>query len=199
MNVPKRPTSKYGLDLSSYQINSLTKPELARVVQSLASTANKRIKRLEAANLDTASVVYQQLIEEGGKFSTKGKDRSGLIMELYRARRFLNAKTSRLPAAREQREHLVKFLGAKYEPDLERQILQVFNRLKRDSAAIFNKYYDLNADTGQVIAEYVESNQDKTTEELKEDLEGLLFDSIKEEQLQEEALKRAKRGGSFVL
>lgn len=68
--------------------------DIRRETSRLASMANKRIQRLENADLKS-SPAYQKWIDEGGqKFSVRGKDYNEVQRELGRLRQFIEAKTS---------------------------------------------------------------------------------------------------------
>ena len=64
-----------------------------REISRLASTANKRIARLETNEM-TDSPAYKSYLESGGKFGVKGKTHNEIQAEAARLKRFLDAKTS---------------------------------------------------------------------------------------------------------
>ena len=81
------------LNLSSVEISKLKKPQLRKIVQTLASTSNKRLKRLQQKGISTPASRY---VNKSGKFSTKGKNINQLRAEYIRAKNFLQSKTSTL-------------------------------------------------------------------------------------------------------
>lgn len=81
------------LNLSSVEISKLKKPQLRKIVQTLASTSNKRLKRLQQKGISTPASRY---VDKSGKFSTKGKNINQLRAEYIRAKNFLQSKTSTL-------------------------------------------------------------------------------------------------------
>lgn len=84
-------TTKELLNLSSSEISKMKKTELRKVVQTLASTANKRLKRLATKGISTPS---SRQVLQVGKISTKNKNINQLRAEYIRAKNFLQAKTS---------------------------------------------------------------------------------------------------------
>lgn len=83
---------KLGSDYNRYR--RLTEPTLRKVVNRLASAANKRLRRME--NAGEASPAYKEVQASGGKFSTAGKTLEGLRREFLRAKQFFEDKTSSL-------------------------------------------------------------------------------------------------------
>ena len=75
--------------------------ELAKITSQLASAANKRLRRLESADLANTPA-YSYTRKSGGDFSVKGKDVAALQLEFQRARGFLSPerKTSTVRGAR---------------------------------------------------------------------------------------------------
>lgn len=78
------------MDLSTLQGYSVR--EQREIVSRLASAANKRLKGLESKDIETPATIKLKM--SGGKVSVKGKSEDELLNEFYRARQFLNAKTS---------------------------------------------------------------------------------------------------------
>lgn len=80
----------------------------------LSSIANKRIKRLENAGLQS-SPAYQKYIAEGGKkFGVRGKDYNEVQAELARLRQFLNSKTSTIRGVNANLREMAANTGIKY-------------------------------------------------------------------------------------
>ena len=80
------------LNMSSGDVSNLTRSQLAQVVSRIASAANKRIRGLQEAGIE--SPAYERVVESGGKISTKGKNLNQLRSEFLRAKQFMDAKTS---------------------------------------------------------------------------------------------------------
>ncbi|EPR2367585.1 hypothetical protein ACU04M_005338 [Escherichia coli] len=88
--------------------------EFRKEVSRLASLANKRIQRLEAAKL-TDSPAYQKWVENGGvKFGVKGKTYNQLQSEMARLNRFINAQTSTVRGINSNLKEMAANTGIKY-------------------------------------------------------------------------------------
>ena len=88
--------------------------EFRKEVSRLASLANKRIQRLEAAKL-TDSPAYQKWVENGGvKFGVKGKTHNQLQSEMARLNRFINAQTSTIRGINSNLKEMAANTGIKY-------------------------------------------------------------------------------------
>ena len=90
-----------------------------REIQKLLNKANKRLKRLEKANLKT-SPAYQGLYREGGwtekesRFGVKGKTAKEINREYIRIKKFLNDSTSTVRGATKVLKETAKNVGLKY-------------------------------------------------------------------------------------
>lgn len=88
--------------------------EFRKEVSRLASLANKRIQRLEAAKL-TDSPAYQKWVENGAvKFGVKGKTYNQLQSEMARINRFINAQTSTIRGINRNLKEMAANTGIKY-------------------------------------------------------------------------------------
>ena len=88
--------------------------EFRKEVSRLASLANKRIQRLEAAKL-TDSPAYQKWVENGGvKFGVKGKTYNQLQSEMAKINRFINAQTSTIRGINRTLKEMAANTGIKY-------------------------------------------------------------------------------------
>lgn len=82
-------------ELSSLPIEefaTLNRAELSKVVSRLSSAANKRVKRMEAQEIE--SPAYRSYTESGGKFGAKNKTLNQLRAEYMRVSGFLKMRTS---------------------------------------------------------------------------------------------------------
>ena len=80
----------------------------------LASLANKRVARLEAANMQESPAYRGYLESGGGKFSVRGKTHNEVQIELSRIRKFIKAKTSTLTGIKEHVKEIADITGIKY-------------------------------------------------------------------------------------
>ena len=97
------------LQLSDVQINRMSRRELSQVTSILSSAANKRIARIEKANVTSPAV--QNVMRHEGKFSVKGKNTNQLRSEFARARNFMQNTTSTLRGAKASARQIEKNLG----------------------------------------------------------------------------------------
>lgn len=84
------------------EFSHLSKTELRQAVSRLADAANKRLKRVSKS--DVVSPAYMELMDNGNKFSTRGKSEIELQIEFRRVSNFLQDKTSTIKGAREYME-----------------------------------------------------------------------------------------------
>lgn len=80
------------LKMNVSTLQGYTIKEQREIVSRLASAANKRLRGLESKDIETPATLKLKM--SGGKVSVKGKSEDELLNEFYRARQFLNAKTS---------------------------------------------------------------------------------------------------------
>ena len=123
-------TTKELLNLSSFEISKMKKTELRKVVQTLASTANKRLKRLGAKGISTPS--SRQALQTG-KFSTKNKNINQLRAEYIRAKKFLQSKTSTITGFKKFQKEVKANLaqkGINISTDNLNDVFKVYEKLK---------------------------------------------------------------------
>lgn len=139
--------------------------EFRKEVSRLASLANKRIQRLEAAKL-TDSPAYQKWVENGGvKFGVKGKTYNQLQSEMARLNRFINAQTSTVRGINSNLKEMAANTGIKYGTlkelrskatsffELASKVEQYLRTVNDMASAIgYNKIWE-------VINEYVEKER----------------------------------------
>ena len=87
------------MDIPFEMLNKLNRRDLAKITSRLASTANKRIKRLLNSEYGEVSRALESIINRVKKsgttaFSVKGKDVNQLRNEFAQVKNFLNLKTS---------------------------------------------------------------------------------------------------------
>ena len=88
--------------------------EYRKEASRLASLANKRVNRLESNDLKD-SPAYKKYIEDGGKFSVKGKSHNELQHEVARLRRFISAETSTVKGVNRTLKDMANNTGIKYK------------------------------------------------------------------------------------
>lgn len=109
---------KDGLGRSWFGGKYITKENLKEAkkeISKLASMANKRLARLENANL-TSSPAYKKWAENGQvKFGVKGKSHNELQRELSRLEKFLSAETSTVRGTNRVLKEMAKNTGIKFK------------------------------------------------------------------------------------
>lgn len=109
---------KDGLGRSWFGGKYITKENLKEAkkeISKLASMANKRLARLENANL-TSSPAYKKWAENGQvKFGVKGKTHNELQRELSRLEKFLSAETSTIRGTNSVLKEMAKNTGIKFK------------------------------------------------------------------------------------
>ena len=136
--------------------------EFRKEVSRLASLANKRLQRLESAEL-TDSPAYKKWVENGSvKFGVKGKTYNQLQSEMARLNRFINAQTSTIRGINSNLKEMAANTGIKYGTlkelrskavnffELSSKVEQYLRTVNDMASAIgYNKIWE-------VINEYVE-------------------------------------------
>ena len=104
------------LNMSLREFAGLAKTQLRQVVSRLADTANKRFARVSGSKYE--SLAARQVVESGGKFSTRGKGLEELQAEYMRVRDFLKSPTSTIKGARAAENEAIKTIKDIYGDDL---------------------------------------------------------------------------------
>ena len=168
------------LNMDSAEFNKLSKPQLRKAVQTLASAGNKRLKRFESSGVSSGA--YQHVQRSGGKFSTKGKNLNALRAEFVRAKTFLSSKGGSITGAKKIQKDTLKALkkqGVELSPEQYNNFWKAYERLKETSPEVANKglKYTVLGD----IAELME--QDITNpEELAEIMARQLEEAYEEQE-----------------
>lgn len=120
------------LNMSMREFAGLSKTQLRQVVSRLADTANKRVKRLQGAGVE--SLAARQVSQSGGKFSTRGKGIDELRAEYLREKSFLSSPTSTVKGARETEKEAINAMMNIYGDDLRgvdvRKLLNDYYKLQ---------------------------------------------------------------------
>lgn len=89
---------------------------LKKEVQTLAKTANSRIRALRKAGLDSPAL--KKVEDEGGLISVKGKDLNQLRAEFTRAKSFLSSKTSTVSGVKNWKQRSISTVNQVYGLDI---------------------------------------------------------------------------------
>ena len=120
---------------------SMKRGELAKQLQPTIDAANKRLKRLQG--LETLSPALSSVMENGGKFSLKGKTRNEVIKESSRAIAFINMKTSTVSGAKAFEKNFAAKLSNKSKNitnDQRKLLFDSFRKLEQISPVGLNIY-----------------------------------------------------------
>lgn len=121
-------------DLINLDINAvqrMTRQELARVVSTLSSAANKRLNRLQQSPVGNLSPAYQQALKRGQRFSTAGKNVNQLRNEYKDVTQFLKRKTSTIGGWNKVRKETMSRIGGSFSnADEERRFWELYRKLE---------------------------------------------------------------------
>ena len=124
-------TIKELINLDINAVQRMTRKELAQVVSSLSSAANKRLKRLQQSPVGELSPAYQQAIKRGTRFSTAGKNVNQLRNEYKAVTQFLNRRTSTISGWNKARKETITRIGGGFSnADEERRFWKLYRQLE---------------------------------------------------------------------
>lgn len=196
--LSKAPTSAQALGLTSKELREFSRSDMAKIVSSIASAANKRITRLEKAG--------QPITDTIEKFSVAGKTRNELLKEFRRVKDFMQAerlslrgqqivasKTARgiagalagVGSGKEFKKILKEVSSAMSTPGTRQNdtFWRTYERLKETSPIIANKQYKYRV-LGEQI-KIMNDNPNISMDELQARMQSEL-DRIYEETQEEE-------------
>ena len=196
--LSKAPTSAQALGLTSKELREFSRSDMAKIVSSIASAANKRITRLEKAG--------QPITDTIEKFSVAGKTRNELMKEFRRVKDFMQAerlslrgqqivasKTARgiagalagVGSGKEFKKILKEVSSAMSTPGTRQNdtFWRTYERLKETSPIIANKQYKYRV-LGEQI-KIMNDNPNISMDELQARMQSEL-DRIYEETQEEE-------------
>lgn len=126
---------------TSDEIEQMTTQDLRKLVTRLNSAANKRLKRLEKADLKQESWAYTAIKSSlvNDKFSVKGaKTRKQLVNRLKGVSTFLGYTTSTVSGTRAEMKRIEELFGGRTDHEEMRQIARLINELQKENPALFN-------------------------------------------------------------
>lgn len=146
------------LSMSNKDFNKLTEPELRHIVTRLASAGNKRLRGFEKAG--ERSPAYTRAMDNGGKFTARGKSFSELRHEFQREKEFLNNKYSTVAKWVPLKEKLIKGLQKAEVGIDDENFYPIFD--------VYQKLYELDESVSYVEFKYtVMKEVDEYTEEMQ--------------------------------
>lgn len=117
------------------EFSHLSKSGLRQAVSRLADAANKRLKRLSKS--DVVSPAYMEVLDNGNKFSTRGKSEIELQIEFRRVSNFLQDKTSTIKGSREYMEETRKNLKDAFGIEINKsdfaELIKEYGRIINES------------------------------------------------------------------
>lgn len=128
------------LTLRSDDVARMSRQELALVVSTLSSAANKRLRRLERTPMGTESRPYTSAMERGN-FSVAGKNQGQLQNEFKRVKDFLTSKTSTVRGWKKERQKVHKRIGGGFDSvQAEKAFWKAYRQLAKSEKALHNSY-----------------------------------------------------------
>lgn len=173
-------------NLSPEQIDKMTRAQLVKIVNQAASTANKRIRRIEQQGYVDQSLIYMELRDAriSAKFSVAGKDKLGLVQELMYINRFLADESSTITG--------IKNINARFamtnngplaglNDAQQKRYYNVLSRYKEMHAALFSTYGSERV--MRLIEETVADNKKLGVNQLYNRIEKIIDETAERNQL----------------
>lgn len=139
--APKQPRQTRVRRQLPDNFTSMKRDEFVKQMQPTIDAANKRLKRLQG--LKTLSPALNSVMENGGKFSLKGKTRNEVIKESSRAIAFINMRTSTVSGAKQFEKNFAAKLSNKSKDitnDQRKVLFDSFRKLEQISPVGLNIY-----------------------------------------------------------
>ena len=139
--TPKQPRQSRVTKQLPQNFEKMKRDELAKQLQPTIDAANKRLKRLEG--LKTLSPALNSVMESGGKFSIRGKNRNEVLKEASRAIAFINMKTSTVSGTKQFEKGFAAKLSNKAKDitnDQRKVLFDSFRKLQQISPVGLNIY-----------------------------------------------------------
>lgn len=118
------------IDLDITDVQRMNRRELAAVVSTLASAANKRLTRLERSDVGELSPAYQQAQKRGQRFSVAGKNVNQLRNEYKAVTQFLKRGTSTVGGWKKVRKETYSRIGGGFtSAEQEKEFWEAYRKL----------------------------------------------------------------------
>ena len=159
------------LDISIEDFLKLDKKTLSKYVSQLASTANKRLKRLESVQGGVLSPAYSAIErgKGGAHFSAKGKNLNELRGEFTRVSQFLRNKTSTVKGWKTTFSEFRERIGMYLTPEETLLFWNVYNNILKDYPDLIGKLHVSSDELQRAIGRfmYFEKNPSDIIEKVK--------------------------------
>jgi hypothetical protein len=154
-------------------------------LRSKVAMANKRLARLEANNLTDVPAYknYQQMKENGERFTSKGDDYNELQKEMARVESFLNSKTSLVRGANKHLKEIAERVGIRYDkvselPQKTKRFFELTSKVEQYLKNVEGSYHAIGYQkVWESVSDYIKDNSiDLTQGQFSADdyLEGLI-------------------------
>lgn len=170
------------LNMDEKVFDQLTLSDLKKITGRLVSAGNKRLRTIEKSGKTTPA--SRAVMESGGEFSVKGKDKTALKNEFQRAKTFFERKTSTIRGYKEVKKQIIEELKKPEkgninlsEKDFDR-VLTAFDLLKQNSKKMNDRKFRYRV--LKIIRDVARDNPQMTADDLKEKIFSEL-DTIYEE------------------
>lgn len=129
------------IDLEITDVQRMNRRELASVVSTLASAANKRLARLERSDVGELSPAYQQAQKRGQRFSVAGKSVNQLRNEYKAVTQFLKRRTSTASGWKKVRKETYSRIGGGFTSAAqEKRFWKAYRKLASDEYGAVKSY-----------------------------------------------------------
>ena len=143
-------------------LSKMNRSALAKTVSSLASAANKRLKRMKQSG--EVSPAYRYAERTGGKFSVKGKSVNELRAEYVRAKNFLEQRSSTLKgwkAIKKETVNTLHDMGVDIPIEDIPRVMDLYGEVKEEFPDLLDSA--IYAPVIQQIHEEIQAGQDPDT------------------------------------
>lgn len=141
------------------EFNRMDEADMRRAVSTMASVANKRLRRFQAAGESSPAV--RSVEESGGRFSVKGKTLNELRSEFMRAKQFLESPTGTRSGWEKVKRGVIDALarrGVEISNKTFDDFWEAYEKLKEISQEAGNRA--LKYDVMKTVGEMVEQGRD---------------------------------------
>lgn len=134
-------TIKELINLDITDVQRMNRRELAAAVSTLASAANKRLKRLERSDVGELSPAYQKAQKRGQRFSVAGKNINQLRNEYKDVTQFLKLKTSTVTGWKNVRNETYSRIGGDFTSEAqEKRFWEIYRKLESEMFGAVQAY-----------------------------------------------------------
>lgn len=174
-------TIKQLIDLDITDVQRMNRRELAAVVSTLASTANKRLKRLELSDVGELSPAYQQAQKRGQRFSVAGKSVNQLRNEYKAVTQFLKRETSTISGWKKVRKETYSRIGGDFTSAAqEKRFWKAYRKLASDEYGAVKSYG--STETQRLLRQEVVQGGRRSIDDLMETMISRLDEEYEKQQ-----------------